>query len=55
MIQVDNRLVKSAIFIRKDQVDELKAIKDDVGAPLSVSIRKALDAYIADRKKNQTQ
>jgi hypothetical protein len=52
-IQVMPRLVKSAMFIRPDQVEALKAIQSDVGAPMSVSIRKALDLYLSERKKNE--
>jgi hypothetical protein len=48
-----DNMVKTAVFLRPDQIDSLKAIKDQDGIPLTVSIRKGIDLLISSRKPSK--
>jgi hypothetical protein len=44
---------KFALYIDKEVLERLRAHQDDVGAPIAVSIRKALDAYVLTLPKTK--
>jgi predicted DNA-binding protein len=39
------------LFLDREQLRQLQAISDDTGAPVSELIRRAIEAYLATRKK----
>jgi predicted DNA-binding protein len=41
---------RTAIFLRPDQIEELKVLSDLTGAPWAELIRRSLDQYIESRK-----
>jgi hypothetical protein len=45
------RREKIALFLDNEQVSWLRNIQETDGVPVSVSIRKAVDMYIASKKK----
>ena len=43
--------IKTALFLEPRQIADLKAIQKEVGVPMSESVRRAIDKYLAEYKK----
>ena len=43
--------VKTALFLEPRQIAALKAIQQEVGVPMSESVRRAIDKYLSEYKK----
>ena len=42
---------KTALFLEARQIADLKAIQKEIGVPMSESVRRAIDKYLAEYKK----
>ncbi len=42
---------KTALFLEARQIADLKAIQKEIGVPMSESVRRAIDKYLAEFKK----
>jgi Ribbon-helix-helix domain len=42
--------IKTALFLERRQIEELKAIQVEVGVPISESVRRAINKYLEERK-----
>jgi predicted DNA-binding protein len=42
---------RTAIFLKEEQVRKLQVLSDKTGARVAELIRRAIDAYLASRKK----
>jgi hypothetical protein len=45
--------IKTALFLERKQIADLKAIQKKDGVPMSESVRRAIDKYLAERKKKR--
>jgi predicted DNA-binding protein len=42
---------RTAMFLKTEQVKKLQVLSEKTGAPVAELIRRAIDAYLATRKK----
>jgi predicted DNA-binding protein len=42
---------RTALFLKTEQVKKLQVLSEKTGAPVSELIRRAIDCYLATRKK----
>jgi predicted DNA-binding protein len=42
---------RTALFLKETQVKKLQALSEKTGAPVAELIRRAIDGYLATRKK----
>ena len=42
--------IKTALFLERRQIEELKAIQTEIGVPVSESVRRAINKYLEERK-----
>ena len=43
-------MVRTALFLRPEQTEQLQALSDLTGAPIAELIRRAIDLYLESRK-----
>jgi len=43
-------MVRTALFLKPEQISRLQALSDDTGAPLAELVRRAIDKYLEGRK-----
>jgi predicted DNA-binding protein len=42
---------RTALFLKEQQLEKLQALSEKTGAPVSELVRRAVDSYLAMRKK----
>jgi predicted DNA-binding protein len=43
--------IKTALWLKQDQVEKLKVLSEKTGAPVAELIRRAIDKYLQERAK----
>ena len=44
---------RTNVYLRPDQMKQLKALNEKTGAPVAELVRRAVDAYLAERAKEK--
>ena len=47
----DAGMVRISTFLRRDQVDRLRARQEELGVPVAEQIRRAIDAHLGTERK----
>jgi predicted DNA-binding protein len=42
---------RTALFLKEQQLEKLQTLSDKTGAPIAELVRRAIDSYLAIRKK----
>ena len=42
---------RTALFLKEEQLEKLQKLSDKTGAPIAELVRRAIDSYLAIRKK----
>jgi predicted DNA-binding protein len=42
---------RTALFLKEEQLEKLQELSDKTGAPIAELVRRAIDSYLAIRKK----
>jgi predicted DNA-binding protein len=48
--KVAKGMVRTALFLKPEQTEQLQALSDLTGAPIAELIRRAIDSYLEKRK-----